>query len=109
MTRLTPLQEALLEQGLEVETPLPEIMTDPEILASSSGDLTWQMIADALLGLLMLGRISVWAGPWAENDPARASRGRAEQLLADPRQYSYKLEDSNGLDRVYYANVENIP
>lgn len=109
MTHLTRLQEALLKQGLEVVTPLAEIMTDPDILASTSGDLTWRTVADALLGLLMLGRISVWAGHWSENDPARVSDGRAEQLLADPRQYSYELESANGLDRVYYANVENIP
>lgn len=109
MTELTPLQEALLDQGLEIETPLAEAFRDREIRAAGGGNPTVEEVSAALLELLSLGRISVWAGHWADHDPRRVEGEKAKQLLGDPRQYEFANEEKYGLDRVYYANVENIP
>lgn len=107
MTRTDPLQHALLELGLEDLIPLPEAFGDPEVRAAAGGEPTAEELGTALADLARTGRISVWVGHWAD-EPRRVETDEAEQLLNDPRRYSFEHE-AIGLDRVYYANIENVP
>jgi hypothetical protein len=107
MTTFTHLQQALLELGLEDLIPLPEAFGDPDIRAAVGGELTVEDVAAALTDLSRMGRISVWAGHWP-SEPRRIELHEAEQLLHDPRRYSFEQE-AQGLERVYFVNVENVP
>ncbi|WP_236789387.1 hypothetical protein [Amycolatopsis sp. GM8] len=106
MTAPTPLHGALLELGLEDLIPLPEALGDQDVRASVGGQPTINQIAAALVELLHLGRVSVWAGRWPA-EPHRVSSADAERLLSDPGCYSFSNE-AKGLERIYFANVENI-
>ena len=106
MTQLVPLREALLELGLEDLIPLPEIRETPEVhdLGQEYQDL--RKISTVLVDLLRTGRIQVWAGQWP-NEPAPVRLEEAEALLRDERRYSFDAE-ADGLERVYFSNVENL-
>lgn len=106
MTTLTRLQDALLDLGLEDLIPLPEPLTTPEVREAVGGEPTSAQLADALVHLLRLGLISVWAGHW-QGKPRRVNRRSAERLLGDLRHYSFGNE-ADGSERVYFANVENV-
>jgi hypothetical protein len=107
MTNLTPLRDALLELGLEDLIPLPETLEAPEVRELSAEYHHVQKISAALIELLREMRIQVWEGFWHE-EPEHISGEPAEAALADIRRYSFDTEDSDGLKRVYYANVDNI-
>lgn len=94
MTELTPLQEALLDQRLEIATPLVEVFRDREIRAAGGGNPPVEEVSAALLQLLSSGRISVWAGHRADHDRRRVKGEKAKQLLGDPRQYEFANEES---------------
>lgn len=106
MTVLTPLHEALLVLGLEDLIPLPEALEDSDVRAAVGGVPAIDEVADALVDLLQLGRISVWAADWSE-EPRRVAVQNAVQLLHDRRRYAYENE-ADGLERVYFVNVENV-
>jgi hypothetical protein len=106
MTELTPLHEALLELGLEDWIPLPEICATPEIRGLSEHDQEVKNVAHALVQLLRQGRIQVWTGHWPD-EPMPVSTETAEAILFDEGRYSFDAETA-GLERVYYANVENF-
>ena len=55
MTTSNPLQEALLELGLEDLIPLPEALGDPEVHAATRGTPTVDQVAPALVELLHQG------------------------------------------------------
>jgi hypothetical protein len=100
------LNDALLELGLEDLIPLPEIPGAPEIRKAFEGEPAIEQVASALVGLLNQGLIQVWRGHWAD-EPTHVETGAASGLLRDLRRYSFDSE-ANGLDRVYFVNVENI-
>lgn len=107
MTSLTPLHQAILEVGLEDVIPLPELLGTPEVRAAVVGEPTVEEVGDALVDLLRLGRVSVWCGHWPE-EPRRTSGKEAEGLLLDSRRYTFDGE-TEGIERVYFVNAENIP
>lgn len=106
MKNLTLLQEALLELGLEDWIPLPEVFGDPEVRPLLRENLEVHAVSRALVGLLTLGRIQLWMGKWSEQ-PRPVPPDAAEALLLDERRYSFDAEDE-GLERVYFVNVENF-
>lgn len=106
MTELTPLQEALLELGLEDWIPLPETIATPEVRDLINSDQATEMVSLALVDLLGRGRIQVWSGHWPD-EPKPVSSQLAEPMLLDNNRYSFEAEAS-GLERVYYVNVENF-
>lgn len=106
MTDLTPLQEALLDLGLEDWIPLPEILDTPEVRPLVEDGTAVGLVCRALVDLLAQDRIQVWFGQWSA-DPSPAPREVAEKLLLDERRYSFGAEDA-GLDRVYFVNVANF-
>ncbi len=106
MNRLTALHEALLEIGLEDLIALAHIQGSQEVRALAQHQQGLDAISKALVDLLKLGRIQVWAGQWAE-EPRIVGEDVAEGILRDLRRYSFEAEQE-GLDRVYFANVDNV-
>jgi hypothetical protein len=100
------LDDALLELGLEDLIPLPEIPGAPEVRKAFEGEPVIEQVASALVGLLNQGLIQVWRGHWSD-EPTHVEAGTASDLLLDFRRYSFDSE-ADGLDRVYFVNVENI-
>lgn len=106
MTGMSRLHEALLELGLEDLIPLPEALDDDDVRDAVGGTPTIDEVATALVDLLRMGQISVWAGHW-QDDPRRVDEQTALQLLRDPRRYTFK-DEAEGYERVYFVNVENV-
>ncbi|MFL6061624.1 MAG: hypothetical protein ACJ72E_10355 [Marmoricola sp.] len=109
------MRRAVLDLGLEDLIPLWEIaqtcgVSGGEVVAGEADrhDRLDALVA-TLVELLRSYRIRVFAGPWREEDPSEALAGQAEALLRDRRRYSVEAETGEGLDRVYYVNVENLP
>jgi hypothetical protein len=106
MTDSVSLQEALLELGLEDLIPLSEIQATPEVRDLGQDYQHLRKISAALVDLLRTGRIQVWAGHWPD-EPSLVSGDEAEALVGDERRYSFDGE-ADGLERVYFTNVENL-
>jgi hypothetical protein len=106
MTEVTPLHEALLELGREDLIPLPEICATAEVRCLGKGSQDLEKISTALVDLLRAGRIQVWGGRWPD-EPTFISDELAETILRDERRYSLDTE-ADGLERVYFSNVENL-
>ncbi|PKW27311.1 hypothetical protein [Phycicoccus duodecadis] len=103
------LRREILELGLEDDIPLWEIAdacrTDGLIAAGSPGV---DVLAASLVALARTGEIRIRVGRWDDPDTRDADIEEAEPLLNDPRRYSSAEEIANGLERVYYVNVDNI-
>jgi hypothetical protein len=106
LTELTPLHEALLELGLEDWIPLPEIFRTPEVRDLIDKDQATEMVSRALVDLLKLGLIQIWAGQWSD-EPRPIGPEMAEPMLLDERRYSFDSE-AGGLERVFFVNVDNF-
>ena len=106
ISQLAPLHVALLELGLEDMIPLPEAVTMPEVLDCTPRSEVVKNVSTALVDLLHLGLIQIWSGHWAD-EPTLMSTDLTEPALRDECRYSFAAE-ANGLDRVYYVNVENL-
>jgi len=103
------LRRAILDLGLEDDIPLWEITSTCRarnlIAADPAGVET---LAGALLELARKDEIRILVGRWDDPEPRNVGVDEAETLLADARRYASADEIANGLERVYYVNVENI-
>lgn len=106
MSELSALQRVLLELGLEDLIPLPEIPTTWEVCDLAEAERHIDKISSALIDLLRAGRIQVWSGHWSD-EPEVLNNEAAEAALRDERRYSFAAEQ-DGLQRVYFSNVDNI-
>lgn len=103
------LRRRILDLGLENDIPLWEVADDCRAAGLIAADRRGiDVPGEALLALARTGRIRVRAGPWADPTTRDANVEEAELFLLDPRRYSSAEEIANGLDRVYYVNVDNI-
>ncbi len=102
----TPLEQCILDEGLEDLIPLPEIVQTVEMrgLAKSPSNVT--EVAAAIGALVRQGRIQIWAGQWPA-EPEFIARPLAESLVEDPGQYHFN-SPSDLSRRVYYVNVDNL-
>ena len=107
MSELTPLHAALLDLGLEDWIPLPEAVEAARFEGLVRADESVAKISRALVDLLREGRIQVWSGPWAAEQPSPVSPELAESMLLDHTRYSF-VSEANGLERVFYVNVQNF-
>ncbi len=95
--------------GLEGDIPLWEI-TDSCRRAGliPLGTAGLDALGAALFDLAQQGEIRIRVGAWDDADPNDVDIEQAEPLLLDRRRYSSDEEIAEGLDRVYYVNVDNI-
>ena len=105
MNGLSPLQEAILAEGLEDLIPLPEIAATIRLRLAPSYS-TIRELSAALLALLDDGRIQVWSSHWSE-EPKIVSRREARLLLLLEEQYEFN-SPTDLIQRVYYVNVDNL-
>jgi hypothetical protein len=105
MNELTPIEQAVLDLGLEDLIALPEVAGDEEILPlRDAGDV--DDICAALVNLLRLDRIQVWSGHWTR-EPEVVDQAKAEVLLQVKGYYDWGSPESDEL-RVFYVNTENL-
>ncbi len=102
----TPLEQCILEEGLEDLIPLPEIVQTVVSRGLSKQPSVIDEVANALKALVLEGRVQVWAGRWP-GEPKHVAGFTAESLLADPGQYHFNSATDIS-QRVYYVNVDNL-
>jgi hypothetical protein len=107
MIELTALHTALLDLGLEDWIPLPEAVEAVRFEGLVGADGSVSKISHALVDLHREELIQVWSGPWDAEQPSPVSPDVAESMLLDHSRYSFASE-SEGLERVFYVNVENF-
>lgn len=106
MTEPKTLHDVILELGLEDWIPLPEVRATAEKRGLLPPEESARELSVAMVALLKEGRIQVWSGPWPD-EPKPVPALLAETILLDDRRYSFESE-ADGMDRVYYVNVDNI-
>ncbi|WP_436698714.1 hypothetical protein [Nocardioides sp. BYT-33-1] len=102
----TPLEQCILDEGLEDLIPLPEIVRTVEMRGLSESPSIVSEVAAAIGELVRQGRIQIWAGQWPA-EPEFVGRPVAESLVEDPDQYQFD-SPSDLSRRVYYVNVDNL-
>lgn len=102
----TPLEQCILDEGLEDLIPLPEIVLTVEMRGLSKPPSIVSEVAAAIGTLIRQGRIQIWAGQWPA-EPEFVARHLAESLVEDPGQYQFN-SPSDLSRRVYYVNVNNL-
>jgi hypothetical protein len=128
VSELTALHQELLDYGMEDDIPLPEARESPYvalaagIIAGPSDDgvsfeawltaerpvekISFEVVSEALIDLLLLGRITIWCGPPSSNEPREVTDiDEAIGFLRDKRRYWWKTEP-DGM-RTYFGNVDN--
>ena len=108
MAELTPLHEELLQLGMEDFIALWETILPPEARHRRANEPTFEQVSQALVELLELGCIRVLSGPWQDDEPKFVDPDVAKDLLRDRRRYTSAEEIANGLERVYFVNVDNL-
>ena len=101
-----PLQNALLDLGLEDWIPLPEAVAAPEIRAAMDATDPVEEVATALAELVRDGRATLYRGRW-DSEPHELDTNEALRLLPDRRWYSVHTDDPDE-ERLSYVNVLNI-
>jgi hypothetical protein len=100
------VRSALLDLGLEDWIPLPEAVSEPEVLEAVGAHSPVAAIAAALTELLREDRIRLYRGRWdAELQPVATEEGL--KLLTDEKWYRFRLDEPNE-ERLYFVNVDNI-
>ena len=74
----------------------------------ASGSPGIEVLASSLVALVRTGEIRIRVGHWDDPDTRDADIEEAELLLNDLRLYSSEKEIANGLEWVYYVDVNNI-
>lgn len=103
---MTPLEQCILDEGLEDLIPLPEIVQTVEMRGLSKPPSVVSEVAAAVGTLLRQGRIQIWAGQWP-TEPEFVTKPLAESMVEDPEQYRFD-SPSDLSRRVYYVNVDNL-
>ncbi|GAA1504989.1 hypothetical protein BJ978_002480 [Agromyces terreus] len=101
-----PLEQCILDEGMEDLIPLPEIVQTVGMRGLSKSPLLVSEVAAAIGALVRQGRIQVWAGQWPA-EPEFVARPLAESLVEDLGQYQFN-SPSDLSRRVYYVNVDNL-
>lgn len=103
------LRREILDLGLEDDIPLWEVADHCRaagvIVPGTTG---LDVLGEALIALARKGEIRIRVGPWDDPEPKDLDVEHAKPLLLDRRRYSSAEEIADGLDRVYYVNVDNI-
>jgi hypothetical protein len=103
------LRREILALGLEDDIPLWEVADDCRSAGLiAPGTVGLDVLGTALIDLARKGNIRIRVGPWGDAEPKDLDVEQAEPLLRDRRRYSSAEEIAEGLDRVYYVNVDNI-
>lgn len=102
----TPLEQCILDEGMEDLIPLPEILLTVEMRGLAEPPSIVREVAAAMGKLMRQGRVQIWAGHWAA-EPEFVARALAASLVEDPGQYQYNTP-SDLTRRVYYVNVDNL-
>jgi hypothetical protein len=102
----TPLEQCILDEGLEDLIPLPEIVQTVEMRGLSESPSIVSEVAAVIGALVRDGRIQIWAGPWPA-EPEFVAGPLAESLVEDLGQYQFN-SPSDLRRRVYYVNVDNL-
>jgi hypothetical protein len=103
------LHREILALGLEDDIPLWEVADGCRAAGLiAPGTVGLDVLAAALIDLARKGEIRIRVGPWDDAEPKDVDVEQAEPLLLDGRRYSSAEEIANGLDRVYFVNVDNI-
>ena len=98
---------ALLDLGLEDWIPLPEAVAEPEVVAAASGAEPAQAVADALVELVVEGKVLVYRGQWDSNDLEPVPSDDALALLREPHWFTFHVDDLVE-ERLYFVNVLNV-
>ena len=104
-----PLRREILKLGLEDDIPLWEVADQCRaagLIAAGSAGV--DVLGECLIALARTGEIRIRVGTWDDSEPRDTDVEEAEPLLQDRRRYSSAEEIVNGLERVYYFNVDNI-
>jgi len=84
----TPLEQCILDEGLEDLIPLPEIVQRVEMRGLSKPPSIVSEVSAAIGTLIRQGRIQFWAGQWPA-EPEYVTSSLAESLVENPGQYRF--------------------
>lgn len=102
-----PVLTALLDLGLEDWIPVPEAVSNPEIIQAAAGEDPATVVADALAELVAEHRVRIYRGRWDSGDPEPVPSSVAVELLREPGWYSFDVGDPDE-ERLYFVNVLNV-
>jgi hypothetical protein len=111
----TELRQVVLDLGMEDLIPLWDVAGEceaagPRALADERArSARLEALIATLVDLFQSRHIRVFVAPWQIDDPSEAVGHEAEALIRDRRRYFVDREEAEGLERVYYVNVENLP
>ena len=111
----TEMRQVVLDLGMEDLIPLWDVAGECEVAGphalADEGDrrARLEVLIATLVDLFQSHHIRVFVAPWQVDDPPEAVGDEAVALLRDRRRYFVNREEAEGLERVYYVNVENLP
>jgi hypothetical protein len=102
-----PVLTALLDLGFEDWIPVPEAVSDPEVIQAASGEDPATVVAEALAELVGEGKVRIYRGRWDSEAPEPVPSSVAIELLREPGWYAFHVGDPDE-ERLYFVNVLNL-